>query len=99
MMPMINRELEKFVGLKAQTADLDQDELADARLALRPPMEREGRERISQGTTDGRISFAKYQAAVRDADRALEEDGMVKRNQDQTRKKEWAKVSHQENDR
>ena len=95
----INRELEKFVGLKVQTADLDQDELADARLALRPPMEREGRERISQGTTDGRISFAKYQAAVGDADRALDEDGMVKRNQDQTRKKEWAKVSHQENDR
>ena len=39
----ISREKEKFDGLKVQAADLDQDELADARLALRP--QRRGMER------------------------------------------------------
>ena len=95
----ISHEKEKFNGLKEQAADIDQDELADARFALRPQMEREGCECISKGAPDGRISFAKYQAAVRDADKSLEEDGMVKQQQDQTRKKEWNKVFHQEKDR
>ena len=95
----ISHEKEKFNGLKEQAADIDQDELADARFALRPQMEREGCECISKGAPDGRISFAKYQAAVRDADKSLEEDGMVKQQQDQTRKKEWKKVFHQEKDR
>ena len=34
----INREKEKFDGLKAQAADLDRNELTDARLALRQQM-------------------------------------------------------------
>ena len=85
----ISREKEKFNELKTQAADLDQDELSDTRLALRPQLENEGRERISMGVPDGRISFAKYQAAVREADRELEEDGMVKRYQEQKRNKEW----------
>ena len=79
----VNREKEKFAGLKAQAVDLDQNELTAARLALRPQMENEGRERIQKGTPDERVSFTKYQASVRDTDRALEEDRMVKRLQDQ----------------
>ena len=84
----INCEKGKFDGLKAQAADFDQDELADARLALRPQMENEGRERIRKGTPNGWISFAKYQAAVKDTDRGLEEEGMVKRYQEYKRGKE-----------
>ena len=81
----INHEKEKFASLKAQAADLDQDELTAARLALRLQMENEGRERIRKSVPDGRISFTKYQASVRDVDRALEEDRMVKRLQYQKR--------------
>ena len=95
----INREKEKFNELKAQAVDLDQDELTDARLVLRPQMENEGRERISKGSPDGRISFAKYQASVRDADKVLEEDSMVKRHQKQKRSKEWEKGFHQQKSR
>ena len=84
----INREKEKFDRLKAQGIDLDQDELTDARFALRPQMENEGYERIRKGIPDGRISFAKYQAAVKDADRALMEDGMDKRYREHKRDKE-----------
>ena len=96
----ISREKEKYDGLKVQAADVDQDELADARLALRPQLENEGRERISMGTPDGRISFAKYQAAVRNADRELAEDGMVKQYQEHKRSTEWQektkKIQHQD---
>ena len=95
----INREKEKFDELKAQAVNLDQDELTDARLALRPQMENEGRERISKGSPDRRISFAKYQASVRDADKVLEEDSMVKRHQKQKRSKEWEKGFHQQKSR
>ena len=81
----INREMRKFNELKEQTVNLDQDELIAARLALRPQMENEGRERIRKGTPDGRISFTKYQASVRDVDRVLGEDDMVPQREGQKR--------------
>lgn len=74
----INREMGKFSELKKQAVNLDQDELTAARLVLRPQIENEGRERIRKGVPDGRISFAKYQAGVRDVDRVLDEDGLTK---------------------
>ena len=85
----ISHEKERFDGLKAQAAGLEQNELTEARLAIRPQLESKGRERISIDASDGRISFAKYQTAIRDADRALEKDGMVKRYQERKRGKEW----------
>ena len=85
----ISHEKERFDGLKAQAAGLEQNELTEARLAIRPQLESKGRERISIDASDGRISFAKYQTAIRDADRVLEEDGMVKRYQERKRGKEW----------
>ena len=95
----INREKEKFNWLKAQAVDLDQDELTAVRLALRPQMENEGCERIRKGAPDGRISFTKYQVAVRDADRALTENSTGKRYQKQKRKKEFENGFHQEKGR
>ena len=90
----INHEKEKFDGLKAQAADLDQDKLTDTRLALHTQLENEGCERIRKDTSDGRISFTKYQATVRDTDRALGEDRTVKRYQEQTHNKERKKDFH-----
>ena len=81
----INREKEKFDDLKAQAADLDQNELTVARLALRPQMENEGHERIRKSTPDGRVSFAKYQASVREADGALGEDDITQRREEWNR--------------
>ena len=95
----ISREKEKFDELKAQAVDIDQDELTDARLALRPQMEREGCERIRKGAPDSRISFTKYQVAVRDADRTLTENCTGKRYQEQKRKKEFESGFHQEKGR
>ena len=81
----INREKEKFDDLKAQAADLDQNELTVTRLALRPQMENEGRERIRRSAPDGRVSFAKYQASVREADGALGEDDITQRREEWNR--------------
>ena len=85
--------------LKAQVVTLDQDELTAVRLALRPQMENEGCERIRKSAPDGRISFTKYQVAVRDADRALTENSTDKRYQEQKRKKEYENGFHQEKGR
>ena len=81
----INREKERFAELKVQATEFEQDELTAARLALRPQMANEGRERIRKGTSDGRVSFTKYQASVKDTDRALEEDRLASRHQEQKR--------------
>ena len=62
-------------------------------------MENEGCERIRKGAPDGRISFTKYQVAVRDADRALTENSTGKRYQEQKRKKEFENGFHQEKGR
>ena len=81
----INHEKEEFASLKVQTADLDQNELTAERLALRPQMENKGHERIRKSAPDGRVSFAKYQASVKDVERALEEDRMGNQHQEQKR--------------
>lgn len=53
----INREKEKFDGLKVQPADLGQDEMTDARLALHPQMECETQDRIHRAEGGRKISF------------------------------------------
>lgn len=84
----INREKEKFDGLKEQAADLDPYELTDARLALRPEMERAARERIRSGTSSGKIGFWGYECSIRDADTLLREEDMAQRHEEQKRRRE-----------
>ena len=81
----INREKEKFDGLKAQAADIDQDELSDARLALRPQMEREAQDRIRIAEGGRKISFWDFQGSISDADKLLGEDGMAERREERER--------------
>ena len=81
----INREKEKFDGLKAQAVDLDQDELADARLALRPQMENEGRERIHRAEGGRKINLWKFQGSISDTDKLLGENDMAERREEQKR--------------
>ena len=73
----INREKEKFDGLKAQAADLDQGELTDARLALRPRMETEAQNRIRRAKGGRKTNLWKFQGSISDADKLLGEDGMA----------------------
>ena len=84
----INREKEKFDGLKEQAADLDQDELTDARLVLRPQIERAARDRIQSGLSSGKVSFWDYEGSKKGADRWLDEEGMAERREDQKRKEQ-----------
>ena len=84
----IKREKEKFDGLKEQAADLDQDELTDARLALRPQMERSAYDRIQSGLSSGKPEFWKMESSFRDADRVLGEEGMAERHEAQKRREE-----------
>ena len=83
----INREKEKFDGLKEQAADLDPYELTDARLALRPQMERTARERIRSGLSSGKIGFWGYECSIRDADTLLREEDMAQRHEEQKRRR------------
>ena len=53
----INREKGKIDGLKAQAADINQDELADAHLSIRPQMESEAQDRISRAGGGRKINF------------------------------------------
>ena len=70
----IDREREKFTDLKEQAAVLDRDGLTDARLAIRPQMEAQAKERIRVAMSSGKISFWSYQASVRDTDAILGEE-------------------------
>ena len=70
----IEKEREKFTELKKQAAELDRGELTDARLALRPQMEAQSKERIRRAMSSGKISFWSYQASVRDTDAILGEE-------------------------
>ena len=81
----INREKEKFDGLKTQATDLDQDELTDARLALRPQMEREAQDCIRKAESGRKINFWKFQGSISGADKLLGEDGMAERQEEQKR--------------
>ena len=76
---------EEFDKLKTQTADLDQDELANARLALRPQMEREAQDRIRRAEDGRKISFWNFQSSISDADKLLGEDGMAERCKERKR--------------
>ena len=88
----IKREKAKFDGLKEQAADLDQDELIDARLALRPQMERTARDRITAGLSSGKIGFWHFEGSKKDADRWLDEEGMSERREAQKRRRELEKT-------
>ena len=81
----ISREKEKFDGLKAQTADLDQDELADTRLTFRPQMEREAQDRIRRAEGGRKISFWNFQNSISNADKLLDEGDMAERNEERER--------------
>lgn len=85
----IKREKEKFDELNEQATDLDQDELTDARLALRPQMERTAHDRIRAGLSSGKVSFWDYEGSKKDADRWLDEEGMAERHEAQKRRREW----------
>ena len=87
----IKREKDKFDGLKEQAADLDHDELIDARLALRPQMERTARDRIQSGLSSGKVSFWDYEGSKKDADRWLDEEGMAERHEEKKRRREREK--------
>ena len=82
---MISCEKEKFDGLKAQTADLDQDELADARLAIRPQMEIEAQNRIRRAEGGRKISLWNFQGSISDADKLLGEDEMTEQCKERER--------------
>ena len=92
----IHREKEKFDGLKEQAAGLDQDELIDARLALRPQMERTAYKRITEGLSSGKINFWHYEGSKKDADKWLDEEGMAERRREQQQRKSQ-ELSFQQN--
>ena len=83
----IGKEHETFAGLKEQSVDLDQDELTDARLALRPQMEAQAQARLRSALRGGRVSLWDFQASVSDTDRLLGEDGMAERREYEKRQK------------
>lgn len=87
----IHREKEKFDGLKVQAAELDQDELTDARLAIRPQMERTAYKRITEGLSSGKINFWHYESSKKDADRWLDEEDMAELREAQKRHMEREK--------
>lgn len=77
----INREKEKFTGLKEQASRLDRSELTDARLSLRPKKENAAREHIRKAAPDGRINFWNFQRSVTDTDALLGEEEMAKQRE------------------
>ena len=81
----IDREREKFTDLKEQAAVLDRDGLTDARLAIRPQMEAQAKERIRVAMSSGKLDFWKYQASTRDTDTMLGEDGMAEQREREKR--------------
>ena len=81
----IGREREMFTELKKQAAGLDRDELTDTRLALRPQIEAQAKERIRGAMSSGKLDFWKYQASTRDTDKQLGEDGMAERREREIR--------------
>ena len=81
----IDRERKKFTGLKEQAAVLDRGELTDARLALRPQMEAQAKERIRVAMSSGKIRFWDFRACVLDADKLLGEDGLAEQREREKR--------------
>jgi hypothetical protein len=89
----IDREREKFTKLKEQAAVLDRDGLTVARLAIRPQMETQAKERIRRAMSSGKLDFWKYQASVRDTDTMLGEDGMAEQREHE-KLREAQKTAH-----
>ena len=83
----ISCEIVKYGELKEQSADLDQDKLSDARLALRPQMELSARSRIQSNLSSGKISFRDYEGSIRNTDTLLRDKDMSQRHVEQTRRK------------
>ncbi len=90
----ISKEAEKFTELKEQAAGLDRAELTDARLALRPQMEDQAKERIRGAMSSGKISFWNFQLSIRDADKLLGEEGMAEQWEREKRQEE-KEISYQ----
>jgi len=82
----IGKETEKFTEMKEQASVLDQGELTDARLALRPQMEAQAQARIRGAMSSSRVSLWDFQASVSDTDRLLGEDGMAVRRENEKRR-------------
>ena len=83
----IGKAKTEFDGLKAQAAEYDGGELADARLALRQEMESTAHDRIKRNVKGGKVSFWNYQGSITDTDEILGEAGMAERRKDQRRRK------------
>ena len=69
----------EFAALKAQAVDLDQDELTDARLALRPQMESAAHDRIKRSIKGDNVSFWNFTYSIADTDELVEEVNMAER--------------------
>ena len=59
--------------------------MTDARLALRPQMECEARDRIRSADGGRKISFWNLQSSISDADKVLDEGDMVERREGRRR--------------
>ncbi len=90
----IGKEREKYTALKEQAAGLDRGELTNARLALRPQMEAQAKERIRGAMSSGKIDFWKLQATLRDTDTLLGEAGMVEQREYE-KQREAQKTAHE----
>ena len=93
----IEKEREKFSGLKEQAAVLDRDGLTDARLALRPQMEAQAKDRIRGAMSSGKVDFWKLLTCIQDTDKLLASDGLAERREHSKRQREREntfKMSH-----
>ena len=79
-----------------QAADIDQDELADARLSICPQMESKAQDRISRAGGGRRINFWNLQSSTSDTDKLLGEGDMADQHEEQKllrriEKRQWPK--------
>ena len=72
----IERSGQEFDRLKENAKQYDLYELTDARLALRPQMEDEAKERIKKDIPDEKISVWSFQLSAKETDKQNHEDGM-----------------------
>ena len=70
----IEKARHDFDELRVQASDLDQDELTDARLALRPQMEHDAHECISKSLSRGKASFRYFEKSKKTTDDLLKND-------------------------
>ena len=79
----IDHAKKRFDDLWEQAVGLDQDELIDARLALRQGMESEAHDRIERNIKGGKVGIRDYWNSISDADALLGETGMAERRREQ----------------